>query len=587
MARQNDNHRHHLRSLINTSLDNFRYRLAYSEALPQLAMLGIISGLLTSAVAIMFRLGVELPLAFWMPGGNGEAFETLGPGTRFALPFVGMLVIGLLYQFAGKDRRDIGVGHVIDRYQKHQAQLPAGNALLQFFAGILALISGHSVGREGPAIHLGAACSSLLGQRLGLPNNSLRILVGCGVAAAIAASFNTPLAGVIFAMEVVLMEYTITGFIPIILAAVTGAVMARMTFGGEPAFSIPAIEMASLWELPFLALCGCVLGLFAAGTLSLHNLTLRWSSKPIWPRLLLCGLLAGLGSYWLPEIMGIGYDTLEQAMMGKLSFWLLLAIVAGKILISTITIALGIPGGSIGPTLVTGACLGGCLGIIGIAVAPVEAATPGFYATVGMGAMMASVLNAPLAALIAILELTYNPNILLPSMLVIVIACITARLISRLPGLFLIGRDPGHYASPVYQMLSRVGVTSLMNRNFQRHSRLLPWQDAANLLDGKPDWVVVEDSGEPLHLLRPVDLANYLQENALTSWGEGDCIDLLEIPAQRWPITAIHARATLQEALMQIKQNDHYALYISQPSTPLMSGVNGIITRDDIDRYYQ
>ena len=133
--------------------------------------------------------------------------------------------------------------------------------------------------REGPAVHLGATSSSLLGQQLKLPNNSLRTLTACGVAAAIAASFNTPLAGVIFAMEVVLMEYTITGFIPVILSAVTGGVMSRIVFGNEPAFAIPMIELGSLWELPYLVLCGLVIGLAASAMLLLFRFTKKFNDK--------------------------------------------------------------------------------------------------------------------------------------------------------------------------------------------------------------------------------------------------------------------------------------------------------------------
>lgn len=227
-------------------LDRFRARLAHADALPQLAILGCISGLLTGLIAIAFRLSFELPLTLLLPNGS-ESFEALSPGTRFLLPVLGALIIGLLVHRFKPEQRVLGVGHILDRMQHHQAQLPAANALLQFIGAALALLTGHSVGREGPAVHLGAASSSLLGQQLQLPNNSLRTLTACGVAAAIAASFNTPLAGVIFAMEVVLMEYTITGFIPVILAAVSGGVLSRIAFGTQPAFAIPIIDMATLW----------------------------------------------------------------------------------------------------------------------------------------------------------------------------------------------------------------------------------------------------------------------------------------------------------------------------------------------------
>jgi len=132
----------------------------------------------------------------------------------------------------------------MERLSRHQGHLPIRNAIVQFFGGILALISGQSGGREDPAIHLGAASSSLLGQAFSLPNNSIRTLVACGTAAAIAGSFNTPIAGVIFAMEVVMMEFTIGSFIPVIIAAVASTLLAHYVIGNEPAFTVAPLAAA-------------------------------------------------------------------------------------------------------------------------------------------------------------------------------------------------------------------------------------------------------------------------------------------------------------------------------------------------------
>ena len=174
-------------------------------------------------------------------------------------------------------------------------------------------------------------------------------MVGCGVAAAIAASFNTPLAGVIFAMEVVLMEYTVTGFLPIIIAAVSGTLISRVCFGDDPAFSIPILAMGSLLELPFLIFCGVVVGLASSAVLKLHQYIQSLKTLPLTTRLFAAGVLTSLAAAFVPQAMGVGYDTVEAAMLGELSFVLLLTIGVVKLLLSTVTIALGIPGGSIGP----------------------------------------------------------------------------------------------------------------------------------------------------------------------------------------------------------------------------------------------
>lgn len=568
-----------------TLFTHFRHRLAHVDALPQLALLGIVSGIVTGLIAVAFRLAIEWPLEFFLPAQQSKGFESLSLEARLLLPLAGTILLVVVMRKRSKAQRQCGVGHVIERYQQHQAHLPASNAIVQFIAGALAAVSGHSVGREGPAVHLGATCSSLLGQKLGLPNNSLRIMVGCGVAAAIAASFNTPLAGVIFAMEVVLMEYTVTGFIPIILSSVSGALISRVCFGDAPAFSIPTLAMGSMLELPFLIFCGIIVGLASSVVLKLHKYIQDLKTLSLTTRLLTAGILTSLAAAFVPQVMGVGYDTVEAAMLGDLSVTLLLTIAVTKLLLSTVTIALGVPGGSIGPTLVIGACLGGAMGIVGTNLSPENSASSGFYATIGMGAMMAGVLNAPLAALMALLELTYNSAILLPAMLVIVVATITARLTSRLPGLFLIGRNPERYTSPVFQSLSRAGVTSLMTRNFIAHTPLLSFEQAEILLNQHPEWIVIEKNDERF-ILRPSDLAHHIQ-TMLADESQHKAIDLLEIPGERWRLHPIHQRSTLQEALMLIREKNGFALHVTQPHTTASSPVAGIITRDQIDNYYQ
>lgn len=575
-----------IRRWLNNRISSFRHSVAHAEALPQLSFLGMLCGLLTAAVAVLFRLSFEIPLESFLPAGK-ESFEELPVPLRFALPIIGALLIGLILHFNAKENRALGVGHIIDRMQYHQSHLPFKNALIQFFGAAIAIISGNSVGREGPAIHLGATASSLLGQKLKLPNNTLRVLTSCGVAAAISASFNTPLAGVIFAMEVVLMEYTIAGFIPVIIASVSGAVVSRAVFGDEQAFSLSVVELGSLWEIPFLMICGIAIGLAATLMLKIFQQCGKFTNKPILLRMFVAGLLTGSVATVLPQVMGVGYDTLEKAMLGEMGFWLLAAIVVAKLTLSSFSVSLGMPGGVIGPSLVIGACIGGCLGIIGGIVNPELASTPGLYATLCMGAMMGAVLNAPLAALMAVLELTYSPSLLLPSMVTIVTATLTARTISHLPGLFSIGKDRAHYTSPVFQILNRAGVTSLMDRNFSHHSHLICPNIARKLLEKKPHWLVIEDVGEPKFILRPADLALYLEIENTQLWDEGQEIDLHEIPGERWQLHPIHSRATLQEALLLMQENNGRAVYVAQPASPLMTEVAGIVTKDDIDNYYQ
>ena len=245
----------------NFRASHFRRRLAYNDALPQVSFLGFISGVAAALIIVAFRSLFEIPLGYWLPGGTAESFENLDPVWYFFLPIIGGLLIGLWLMFFTPDERKTGATHVMDRMAYHQGRMPFKNTLAQLIGGALGILTGQSGGREGPAVHLGSAVSSQIGSFFHLPNNSVRLMVGCGTAGAIAASFNTPMAGVIFAMEVVMLEYSIMGFTPVIIAAVTATLLHNYLYGAEMAFMAPEISMASMSEMPLILVYGVILGL--------------------------------------------------------------------------------------------------------------------------------------------------------------------------------------------------------------------------------------------------------------------------------------------------------------------------------------
>ncbi|HHL19757.1 MAG TPA: chloride channel protein, partial [Thiothrix sp.] len=190
-------------------LEKERFHLSRPDALLHLALLGVISGFLAGGTIVLFRFIVENIQDSILPGQGAENYEELAASLRFLLPIISSLLLALLFYHNSKGIRVLGIAHVIERMAYHQGYLTLRAFLLQFFGAAFAIIGGHSVGREGPHVHLGASVSSLFGQVIKAPNNSIRTLMACGSAAGIAASFNTPLAGVIFALEVVMMEYTL------------------------------------------------------------------------------------------------------------------------------------------------------------------------------------------------------------------------------------------------------------------------------------------------------------------------------------------------------------------------------------------
>lgn len=576
----------HSRRKLHHALDSLRLRLSRAEALPQLATLGVICGLLTGLVIIAFRLLIEVSQSLFLPGADPENYEGLAMIWRFLLPFAGGLVLGLVFQFLPTESRNVGVVHVMERLSYHQGRLPWRNAIVQFFGGALSIIAGHSVGREGPAIHLGAASGSIAGRYLGLPNNSLRVLAGCGVAAAIAAAFNTPLAGVVFAMEVVIMEYTVAGFAPVILAAVSATALSQFVYGAAPAFNVPQVALGSLFELPFILALGIIIGALAAAFIVITGFfAARFKAVPVWARLTVAGTITGLLALVVPEIMSIGYDTVNAALLGQLALVALGGIVVFKLLATAAGVGLGLPGGMIGPVLVLGAAAGGLLGILGQTLAPGDTSTPGLYALLGMGAMMAGALQAPLAALTAVLELTGNPHIIMPGMLAVIAASLTARVVFHQPSVYVVllrGRGLDYRNDPVTQSLRRLGVGGSMDGNVTVLPRTIAPDRAQAELALNPDWILVRD-GEKLVALQPaMDLARALKEQP-----EATEFDLLAIPAQRSQVAGVLLQATLQEALEKLNATGAEAVYVSDDAAPGSEHVYGVLTRERIERSYR
>ena len=567
-------------------LDNLGLRVSNLDALPQLSMLAIPVGLLSGGVIIAFRMLVESSQGLLLPEGNIEDYEGLASGLRLLLPVAGGLVIGLIWQFLQQETRETGVVHVMERLAYHQGKLPFRNAVAQFFGAAISIISGHSVGREGPSVHLGATSGSQTGQWLRLPNNSLRTLAACGIAAAIAASFNTPLAGVIFSMEVVMMEYSVISFAPVILSAVTATTLTRLVFGSERVFSIPAMQLGSLLELPYVIIMGVTLGCIAA--LFIHLLqrsTTLSKGWPIWVRCTLGGGIVGLIGMVVPEVMGIGYDTVNQALLGQLALSVLLVITAAKVIASALCLGLGLPGGLIGPTIVIGALAGGATGIIADTWLPGDIASPAFYALIGMCTMMGATLQAPLAALTAMLELTANPNIILPAMLALIAGVLVSREIFGKDSVYVIlmkARGLDYRDSPLTQALRRIGVASVMERRYESLPEVVDRARMLEALASEPRWILITRDQQPLAIMPAADLARQVQEHP-----EQEQCSLTEIPAERIDISAIDFQATMQEAVSILDNNNAEALYVTRNTIPGISRVYGVLTREDIDRSYR
>lgn len=594
---------------LSNKLTEFRHALSYIDALPQLTLLGFVVGIITGLIIIAFRLLIDLPLHQLLPG-HSDNFEALTPQARGVLIFSGISALALLMHFIAPRNRDMSVSHVLDRMHNHQSKLPLKNWVLQFIGGVVCMVSGQSVGREGPVVHLGAGAASFLAQWMKLPNNSMQTLVACGVAAAISASFDTPMAGVVFAMEVLALEYTLVGLSPIILASVMGTMVSKAVLGGAALVVIGDTSMVSLFEIPLMIVVGIAISLCASVYIRLNIFTLKFSRVPISLRIFIAGVIMATVALAVPQIMGQGFDTVNAALLGQISLSMLVLIALAKLCVTPSIIGLGLPGGLIGPLLVIGACAGGAMGLVIAHTFPWLNVQPGFYVMMGMIGMMAASLNAPLTALVTVLELTYNPNTIFPAMLVVVVACLSTRQAFKLKGIFVEQLEHTGRAldfAPTKQSLLRAGVRSVMDTRFAICNFRLPFAQAHALLEKQPAWLILcNEEGRYEKAMRAADLAHYLADNTIADSAQtrasddddtasakistqaADSIDLNEIPGRRYLIGALHESASLYEAMQVFIQEDgSEVIYISGSVQKNSSDIQGVLTRTDIENYYR
>lgn len=567
-------------------LDHVRLRLASPEAILLLSLLAVLTGLLTGLVIVLFRFLLEFAQTRLLPSGTPDDYESLSDMLRLLLPLAGAGILAILFQAVIHRYRQVGIPHVFERLQYHQGRMPWINMMMQFTGSAIAILSGHSVGREGPGIHMGAYGGSWVAQRLQLPNNSTRTLVACGTAAAIGASFNTPLAGIIFTMEVIMQQYTVQGFVPVILAAVSGTYLAQSILGKESFFVVALDGANTSYDWWLAVLLGIGIGVLSASfnymLIHLTRLSMRY---PLWQRFVLAGLLMGAIGWWVPASMGIGYDTVNDALNGHLVLSTMAVILVAKLAASTICLGLGIPGGVIGPLMFIGAAAGGVLVTMSLYtdIAFLIPAEPKLYPLIGMGAMFSASLQAPLAGLTAIMEMAGNANIILPAMLAIVSANLTSKVMFHHDSLFsslLQARGLDHSTSVVMQRLRMIGAASIMNRSFALCGHTLSRESSKALLSHGPQWLVVTDpERKPQQMVRALDLQGFMETHP-----DADSIILREIPGKRLQLAALSVRASLQEALDVLNKSGAEALYLQREEG---GHIYGVMTRARIEKAYQ
>ncbi len=352
----------------------------------------------------------------------------------FAPVVAGLLYGPLVHSFA-REARGHGVPEVMFAVARKGGRIAPQVAAVKALASALCIGGGGSVGREGPIVQIGSALGSTLARIVRVSEERMRLLVACGAAGGIAATFNAPLAGVFFAMELILRDFKSQAFGMVVLASVTASVISRAALGNQPFLHLPAFTVGHLWQYLLFAL----LGLLAGAVGVAFTRVLYWIEDacgwvwrgPEWLRPAVGGLLLGGLLLVLPEMYGVGYPVLGNSIAGKYTIALLVLLLVGKMVATSLTIGIGGSGGVFAPSLFIGAMLGAAYGQILTHAAPGVAGPAGAYALIGMGAVFAGSARAPITAVVILFELTGEYSIILPLMTAIVLATGVSHLISR------------------------------------------------------------------------------------------------------------------------------------------------------------
>ncbi len=481
------------------------------------ALIGVLGGL----GAIAFESAMHLfQLGFWnVVEPNAEVLRSL-PAWKVALiPAFGGLLVGLITVFWAAKVKGYGVPEVIKAVALRDGKIPGRITMAKTIASVVTIGSGASAGRAGPIVQIGAALASRIGQWLGMSRRRLRTLVGCGAAAGIAATFNAPIAGALFAVEVVLGDFGAAQFGPIVISSVLATVVARGLRGNETVFAAPESAFAGAWELLPYVLLGLLCGLVSFAYIRLNQATDDFFDHrkrlPLWIRPAFGGLLVGLLALRLPQIMGDGHWLANDAFAGRFSVPVLFSLALAKMIATALTLGSGGSGGVFAPALAIGALLGAGLGgmvqpWLGDQFGGIAA-----YSLVGMAGLLSGAMLAPITAILMVFEITSNYEIILPVMLV---SILSAAVVARLTGnlsiyTFKLARDGVH-------LFRGRSPDLLLGRHVADHLRtrtetIRPGASAQSLMDrmlssDSPQFYVVDPAGVLLGAIALADARRVL-----------------------------------------------------------------------------
>ncbi|MEZ5291775.1 MAG: chloride channel protein [Vicinamibacterales bacterium] len=454
----------------------------------------VLVGVLAGLSAVLFTLAIE-----W----TGRLFFGLDPqpARLFLVPTVASLLAGVLLTLVFPEVRGSGVPQTKAAFQLQNGVIPIRVPMGKFLMGALCVGSGHSMGREGPSVQIGAGLASAIGQWVGLPRERLRELVPVGAAGALAAAFNTPVSAVIFALEEIIGDLNAPLIGSTVVASVASVMVERTILGNEPLFRVPTYHLVHPAELAAYAVLGVAGGIislaFCHGLLRARRAAQRLTPRGRMFLPALGGAIIGLVIIVVPQVMGVGYEYIDQALNGGLVLNTLLLLCGVKLVATIVSYATGNAGGIFAPSLYIGAMAGGAVGIVTQWVAPFPTADTGAYALVGMGTLFAGIIRAPLTSVFMIFEITQDYQILVPLMVANMLSFAISRRYLPVPIYHaLLEQDGIHLPPAIATPPTDWTAGDAMSDAFLQVPPELTVDEVRARADGRPDRAVFVGAGQ-------------------------------------------------------------------------------------------
>jgi CIC family chloride channel protein len=461
-------------------------------------VLGGIVGIVGGYGAIGFRLLIAAVSNMgWgtLTHMKGQELLTMAQAAPFwakiIIPAGGGLIVGIIVHYFAQEAKGHGVPEVMEAVALKDGLMRVRVVFAKAFASAVSIGSGGSVGREGPIVQIGSAMGSAVGRLMRLSGARLRTLVACGAAAGIAATFNAPMAGTLFSLEIILSEFAASQFIPIVVSSVMATALSRHYLGNFPAFEVPLYDLLHYSELFLYLILGVLAGvvafLFIRVLYGIEDLFDRWKS-PDYLKAAIGGAILGCIGLAFPHIFGVGYEVITQVLRGEMLGTILIALLIAKILATSITIGSGGSGGIFAPSLFMGAVLGGVFGHFAQTLFPQTIASPGAYALVGMGAVVAGTTRAPITAMLIIFEMTADYLIILPLMFACTIGLVVSSLLSResIYTLKLVRRGVNIHGGKELNVLKSLTVSQVMRPEIETVSPSVPLAELVTRMTASP-----------------------------------------------------------------------------------------------------